>query len=91
VSDRFDKCESHIERILCVDLERRFRADLEWDSQTPIVAMGHNFRADFFIESSSGKIVIKCDGREFHEWRDREDLTRDELMIEAVKAGEKAR
>lgn len=72
-------CESPIEKMLCLCLleqieSLRKKHNILFDTQFEIEIESKHFRLDFYIEISSKtwypsthKIIIECDGHEFHE------------------------
>lgn len=65
-------CESPIEFIFAEQVARYCDDSISWQTQRPISTREQNHRVDFYTEAAGRKLVIECDGREFHEfWRDR--------------------
>ena len=75
------KCESPIEKMFAAELfyyywgswahiEHWSKSILNIAVQKEIVCENHNYRVDFYLEYTKGegkKIIIECDGHEFHE------------------------
>jgi very-short-patch-repair endonuclease len=64
-----DQCESPIERQLVRELGRALLPDVEVTCQREIRALGKYHRVDFYIEHAGKRLVIECDGRQFHNFR----------------------
>lgn len=80
--DELARVESPIERIFLTSVYKYVADGVTVEPQTPISTGGGNFRADFVLASTDRRIVVECDGRDFHKDPAR-DRDRDRAILRA--------
>ena len=89
-----EKCESPIEQLMCLALDRKLMRHpyvLNVTSQNKMELEGKKYRADFVIEFQKdaeapiNKVIIECDGHDFHE-RTKEQAQRDKQRDRDLQA-----
>jgi very-short-patch-repair endonuclease len=78
-----EKIESPIEQILLNHLIKYLDLETEVLVQTPFSTVSGNFRTDIILKKDDKKVVLECDGEEFHTKEDNEwyDEWRDALLL----------
>lgn len=81
-----DQCESPIERRFLTAVLPELDGGAKWTCQREILAGGDRFRVDFWCAAGGRRIVVECDGRDYHDFL--RDRARDTAILLADRADE---
>lgn len=76
----FRDCDSPIEAILIPALLDVFHDGVKWQQQKPF-SCRREYRVDLWASHAGRSVVVECDGKDFHDYRD--DERRDADMLES--------
>lgn len=86
-SYEFEKIESPIEQILLNHLIKYLDVETNVSVQVDFKTIGGTFRADIVLQKGRKKVILECDGEEFHTQENNEwyDDWRDALLLKSLE------